>query len=540
MRKIILTNCTAITLNRKLPFVDTIYIEDNKIAYVGSFKEALKHSGRGVRVYDLCGLTVVPGFIDSHIHLKGLVMKKLWIDLSNISSIGELKEVILEEVRKKKPGEWIIGRGWDQEKFKEKRYPTRWDLDEVAPHNPVMIIRACGHVAIINSYALKLIGEENLKRLEPQLVDKDPLTGEFTGILKERAIELVMKHIPQLSVSKLEELYEEVICELIKNGITTIHVMSVDNNEFRILQRLRKMGKLQIRVRVYLVKELLHCLEKLGLEKDFGDDFLKLCGIKVILDGSLGARTAALEEPYNDEKSTSGQLLLSKDEIMGLIMRCTNSNLQIAFHSIGDKATKTLLECIEQLREKYPEIEESRLRIEHASVLSEYLIKKIASFKLVVCVQPNFIISDWWAVKRVGKQRAKYVYPLRSLIEATKVAIGSDSPVEPFNPMTQIYAAVTRGCYENVELYNYTKNECLDVLKVLEAYCLGGAYASFDEKSLGSIEVGKYADLVILSENPLKVSPKFLKKVRVIATMINGKFVYTSKDFKDRVKVYEI
>ena len=502
--------------------IKAIGIKGNRIAYISSNKNLEKYIDEDTKVYDLKGHLVLPGFVDAHIHLLSLAKSRMWIDLKNVRSIEELKDLVRKEVKQKEKGEWVLGRGWDQEKFKEKRFPNRWDLDEVAPDNPVVLVRVCGHMCVVNSLALRIAGicKNTPSPKGGEIVKNEE--GEPTGLLKESAMSLVFNKIGY-DRKKLFEKYVEIIEEVLKSGITMVHLMSVSREEFEFLEKLSLEGKLKLRVRVYFDVGLLPYLEKLGIRGGFGNDFLKICGIKIILDGSLGARSAALREAYSDDKDNFGIMLMNYGELKRIIEKCKKLGLQPAVHAIGDRAIEMVLRVYEEVYRN--EVKKYRPRIEHVSLLSEDLIQRIKDLKPIACVQPNFVISDWWAYERVG-ERIKFLYPFKTLYKITKLAIGSDSPVEPFNPFVQIYAAITRGVNEGVTTYNFTKHEVMGVHEIIKAYTEGGAYASFDENDYGNIEVGKKADLIVLDKDIFSCDAKKIKKIKIIGVMVDGKFVY--------------
>lgn len=528
---LVLLNGNVITMDNRNPRAEAVAIRDGRIIFVGLSDEAKALIGERSKVIDLKGKTIVPGFIDTHIHLIGFGFSLMWIDLRDVSSISELKEKVREKVRETGEGRWILGRGWDQEKFVERRYPNRWDLDEVAPNNPIVLRRVCGHICVVNSKALEIA---NITRDTPDpeggKIDRDE-RGEPTGILRERAMALIWEKIPSPSLEESLRAAELACKEAVKHGITTVHFVSATPEEFKLLQLLRQLGKLKLRVCLYMSGKALDHILSLGILRGFGDNFLKINGIKLLVDGSLGARTAALREPYADDPENRGILVMSYDELRSLIERVHCAGLQLAVHGIGDRAVELIINAVEEVLERNPR-SNHRHRIEHASIIDLDLIKRMKKLGMVAAVQPRFIISDFWAVDRVGVHRAKWVYPLKTFMrEGVYIGGGSDCPVDPLDPIYQIYSAVTRGKYEGIKLYKYTPEECLTPVEALKVFTINAAYLGFEEDVKGSISPGKLADLVILSDDITSICEENIKDVKVLATIVDGKIVHSKLNY---------
>lgn len=524
---LVLINGDIITLNGKI--VEALAAKQGRIIYLGRSKEALSFISNKTKVIDLDGKAVIPGFIDTHIHFINLGLSLSYLDLKNVESISELKELIKDRADRLPVDRWIIGWGWDQEKFVDGRWPNRWDLDEVTPLHPTILYRICGHVAIVNSLALKIAGiNRNSEDPPGGSIDKNNY-GEPTGILRENAIELVKKRIPEPSFEEYIRYAKLAINEIVKHGITTIHLMSASPIDIKILQELRRRGDLKVRTRLYMDYNYLEYLVKLGISRGFGDEYIRIEGIKLFIDGSLGSRTAALKKPYNDDPNNKGMLVINYDKLKDIISIAHKANLQVAIHAIGDLAVEYAIEVIGGINCEAT----LRHRIEHASILSPESINKISNLGIALSIQPRFIISDFWVVKRLGVKRAKWIYPFKSIIKnISYVGGGSDAPIEPVDPLEGIYSAVTRGEYENIELYRYTKSEALNILEAVKLYTKSAGYLTFEENLLGTLRIGSYADMVILSENILNVSNKDIKRIKVLMTIVGGEIVYINKNFK--------
>jgi predicted amidohydrolase YtcJ len=389
-------------------------------------------------------------------------------------------------------------------------------LDLAVAGKPVFLTRVCGHVGVANSEALRLAGITRETRVDGGMVDLDD-AGEPNGVLRENALELVWRAIPKPSLDELEKACLLACRSAVEAGVTCVHWILGSMDEFRVLQKLSLEGRLPLRVYLGFPVEFLDELVSLGLSTGFGNEMVKVGFVKILADGSLGGHTAALKEPYLDKPKTRGMMLYSQRELNRLVLKAHRAGLQLAVHAIGDYAAECVLKAFENALKRFPR-EDHRHRVEHCSVLNPYLIKRMKGLGLVASVQPHFVVSDFWVVERLGVGRARWVYPFKTLMrEGIVVASGSDCPVEPINPLLGVWAAVARKSF--VE-------EKLSVEEALKTYTFNAAYASFDEEKRGTIEVGKLADLTVLSDDPLKVSPDAIKDVRVEMTIVDGKVVY--------------
>ena len=510
-------NAEVITLNSKQPRAEAIAIQNGKMIAVGSNQEIRKHISNKTKVIDAKNRTVVPGFVDCHVHMAGFGRSLQDLDLRNLTSIKEM-QLLLQEYAKKNPEKsWILGGRWDQEKFGEKRYPTRRDLDAAVADKPVFLVRVCGHAGVVNSKALQQAGITKETTIEGGKIDLDEATGEPVGVLHENALKPVWKAIPKPSLKELEEACLLACQRTVESGLTGVHWMVGSADEIRAIQKLHSEEKLLLRVYLGIPAELLDELVNLGLLTGFGNDMVKIGFIKVFVDGSLGARTAALKQPYFDKPETSGMLLYTQKKLNKLVLKAHRAGLQLAVHAIGDRAIETAQKAFEKVLTEHLR-ENLRHRIEHCSVLNPRLIRRMKRLGLIASVQPHFVVSDFWVVDRVGEDRARWVYPFKTLMhEGLIVSSGSDCPVEPINPLLGIWAAVARKSF--VE-------ENLTVEEALRTFTLNAAYASFDENKKGTIEVGKFADLTILSDNFLDVPPDEIRGVTVVMTIVGGRIVY--------------
>jgi predicted amidohydrolase YtcJ len=513
----IILNANVITLDSKQPEAEALAIQDGKIITIGSNKEIRKYVGNETKIIDAKNGTVVPGFVDCHVHMTGFGQSLQRLGLRDVKSIGELQQKLKEYAEKYPEKNWILGGRWDQEKFAKKRYPTRWDLDKAVVDKPVFLTRVCGHIGVANSKALELATITKNTSVAGGKVDLDEATGEPNGILRENSMELIWKVVPKPTLKELENACLSACRKAVETGLTGVHWIVDSADEIRIIQKLYSDGKLPLRVYLGIPTELLDEIVKLGLLTGFGNDMVKIGFIKIFADGSLGARTAALKKPYFDKPNTKGMMLYTQRRLHKLVSKAHKAGLQLAIHAIGDRAIENVLKAFSKTLQEAPR-KNHRHRIEHCSVLNPKLIRSMKRLGLIASVQPHFIVSDFWVIDRLGKARARWVYPFKALMhEGLIVVSGSDCPVEPINPLLGIWAALTRKGFPE---------ESLTLEEALKTYTLNAAYTSFEEDKKGSIEAGRFADLTILSDDLSKISSEKIKGVTVEAVIVNGEIVY--------------
>ena len=511
----------VVTMDSSQPSAEAVAIKKDRIVKVGTNKEISRWIGKTTKTINLQGRTVVPGLIDSHIHVGDFGKFLMWVDLKDVDSIEEMRRRIREHAQKIPEGRWIIGSGWDQARFVEKRYPNFRDFDEASPDNPVILYHQCGRVCVVNSKALELANvTKETRSPSGGEIEKDAETGEPTGILRENATDLVWKTIPEPSEEEIIESAGLACKKIVEAGLTSIHWIVTSSTEISIIQRLRAENRLPLRVHIIAPANILDQLDASGSLMGSEDETEKTLGIKVFVDGSLAARTAALREPYSDDQATKGQLLYSQEELNELVAKAHKANLRLVMHAMGDQAIELTLAAIEKALMEAPR-NDHRYRLEHASVLNKELTQRIKELGMMVSVQPKCVISEfsvWSAVERLGSERARWLYPLKTLInEGIRVVGGSDCPMEPLSPLQAIQAAVTR---------QFFPEERITVDEALRMYTVNAAYASFEETVKGSIEEGKLADLTVLSGDPRTVPPSKIGDINVKMTIVGGKVVF--------------
>ena len=520
--KKILYNGAIITINEDNPSVEAVGIEDEKIIAVGRFEDVKKTLEPEYDLIDLKGKTLFPGFIDSHMHPLSFMFLLLNLDLSEVKSLKELQELLKEACAKRINGEFILALKLKEEEFDVPKLPTRWEIDEVCPNNPVFIVRYDGHIGIANSKALEL-GEIDSNSIGPEGGEiRRNNQGELTGVLSENALDLLFSKIEKYLIPEpdiLREFADKAFGLLARNGITSVHGQL---NESRIpVYKMIQDNILQnwyAFVSIDKPKKLVR-LKNPPLDGGKEDSKFKIGTLKLFLDGTFGAKTACMWEPFTDAPNSCGFCVVDEEEMYEKMKIAHNDGFQIAIHVIGDKGNRICVDLYKRLLTEFPR-ENHRHRIEHASMLTEDVIKDMRDYGIIASCQPPFINSEYtWLEKRIGKERCKYTYPMKSIIEAGIVLIsGSDCPVEEPNVIMGLHALVDRN--------GFVPEQCISIEEALKTYTINAAYAAFEENIKGSIEVGKLADLVILDKNPLEIPKDKIREIRVLETIIRGKSVF--------------
>jgi predicted amidohydrolase YtcJ len=515
-------NAKVFTLDPEQPNASAIAVRNGRIVALGTDEEVKKHIGNKTKIVDAKHKTVVPGFVDCHVHMMGFGSFLHELNLREVQSINELQIRLREYAGRHRKAKWIRGGRWDQERLAEKRLPTRWDLDSVIADKPVFLIRVCGHMAVVNSKVMHVAGINRKTSVEGGRVDLDPKSGEPNGVIRENVLDLVFKAIPKSSLQEFEETCLLASRKAVESGLTCVHWMVDSMDEIHALREIDSAGRLPLRVYLGVSIRLLDELKQLQLLEDHEDSMVKIGFVKILADGSLGAHTAALKSPYSDDPRTCGMLLYSQRNLENLVLKAHKAGFQLAVHAIGDQAIEAVLKTYEKALKAFPKVDH-RHRIEHCSVLNPKLIDWMKRLGVIVSVQPHFVVSDSWTVDRVGKKRSRWIYPFKTLIRKGLVVVsGSDCPVEKIDPLLGIWAAVTQN----------RPAERLTVDEALRTYTINAAQASFDENEKGTIQVGKLADFTVLSDNLFDLEPDKLKAVTVEMTIVDGKVVYARRGFQ--------
>jgi predicted amidohydrolase YtcJ len=492
----------VITLNPVKPIVQAFALRDGRFVTVGRNEQALSVAGPQTRRVSLGGKTVVPGFCDSHIHLISYGMGLLReADLVGSESIEDVLSR-LSEVAHRTSG-WIQGFGFDQDKLREKRFPTRAELDSVSTTRPILIWRVCGHALVVNSAAIALATEQ-----ERRAGNAD------TGLYTETAADAFYRYVPAPTTDEMEQAALLASRAALRTGITSVQTLLDTPQQMQAYSRLKRKGKLPIRIVGMPPYSAVQALHHHGINSTFGDDFLRVGACKLFSDGSLGAQTAWLSAPYSDKPETRGIRIYEPDDLKRKCADAQAKGFQLAIHAIGDQAVREVIDAIEFALAGEDNVLD-RHRIEHASMCPPDCLERMAAKKIVATLQPQFVTSDTWTEKRVGPSRVPWCYPFKSMIDAgVPVTISSDCPVERLDAFAALSSAVGG--------HPWRPGQTLSFDEALRAYCLGSAYAAHMDEQLGSIEEGKLADFVVLSGDPTTMSAEQIRQLRADAVHIGG------------------
>ena len=532
---LVLTNGKILTLDKAHPRAEAVAIEGNRIVAVGSSGDIAKYIEKGVtRVIDLQGKLVLPGFNDAHAHLFSVGSALGKVDLVGITSYDQMRERVAERVKKSGSGEWIIGRGWDQSLVPGKVWPTKEIIDPVSQDNPVQLNRSDSHSILVNSYVLK---ESGITRDTPDPeggeIVRDSKTGEPTGVLKENAMGLVKRSGSYDRKKGAEDSRKDL--ELALDLARRVGVTSVTHigSGAETLQEFAREGKLT--ARIYYCPPLPDKPETLATYKELAKSFestplIRFGFLKAFIDGTLGSATAALFEPYNDNPSSTGTLVQPYAQLEKNVIRADKEGFQVGVHAIGTRGNHLVLEAYEAAIRANGR-RDSRHRIEHAQILVKEDLPRFRELGVIASMQPSHCITDKrFAEDRLGHERCRYAYAWRSVLDAGgKIAFGTDAPIETINPLDGLYAAATRKDRAGELGEGWIPEEKLSMEEAIELYTLGSAYASFEEDIKGSLEPGKLADMVVLSNDLLEAPESEIQTTQVIFTIFDGKEVYEKK-----------
>lgn len=525
--KIAFINGKIYTVNEKLPFAEAVITQGEKIVFVGSQRDAEELIEKNTKKIDLKGRLMLPGFIDNHTHFAHGGFYLLGIDLRPAKSTQEFKQLVKEYVNQHE-GKWVTGGYWDHEQWEINNLPTKEMIDDFSPNTPIFISRLDGHMALANSYALKLAGiTKDTPSPEGGLIVKDKKTGEPTGILKDLAKDLIDSIIPEPSLEEYKQATLRALQEARENGITSIQDIT-HKNDLTTYQNLEKEGLLSCRIYTRLPLSEYKDLVNSGIQVGSGSDKLKIGSLKEFADGSLGSSTALFFEPYDQDPSTCGLAMdvVTDGRLKEWSFDADKNKLQISIHAIGDNANYLMLNLFEEIIDVNPKWDR-RFRIEHAQHVRFEDILRFAKLGIIASVQPYHCIDDGvWAEKRIG-DRIKYTHPYKSFLDANvKTCFGSDWPVAPLNAIYGIYAATTRRTLDDNNPNGWIPEQKISVEDAIRCYTINNAYAAFEENIKGSIEVGKLADLVVLSDDIFSINPVKIKDVKVDMTVFDGKIIY--------------
>jgi predicted amidohydrolase YtcJ len=535
---LVLTNGKIYTVDNARPEASALTIRGGRVQFVGSDAEARVLAGPSTQVIDLHGATVVPGIIDAHAHLLGLGNTLQRVNVAGAKSYDEVVSRVQAWAKDVKPGEWIQGRGWDQNLWPAREFPTHEALSRAFPNNPVVLTRIDGHAIVANAKAMELA------RVTASTADPSGgrivrlASGAPSGVFVDNATDLIERAIPAATRADKRKAILAAVAEANRWGLTGIHDAGEDAETIGIFEELAKAGSYNLRNYVMLSDPgepgspaaLSNPYIKRGPQSALYDGHLWIRAIKLYADGALGSRGAALLAPYSDEPSNTGLLVSKPEHIEAWAEAALRRGFQVNVHAIGDRGNRIVLDAFDSALKKIPKADH-RFRIEHAQVLSPEDIPRFAMLGVIPSMQPTHQTSDMrWAEVRVGPQRIRGAYAWRSLLN-TGVVIpsGTDFPVEEVNPLLTFHAAVTRQDPSNLPAGGWYPEQKMTREEALQSMTIWPAYAGFQESVIGSLTPGKYADFVILDRDIMHVPDAEILGTRVVSTWIGGKRVYEAK-----------
>lgn len=525
------------TMDPVMPRAEAVAVKGGIILRVGGDQDILALRGPDTRVVDLEGKLLLPGFCDSHLHLLSYGYSLEKVDLGQTQSLEDLIAEGRKFLAEHPDTRWLQGRGWNNENWSRKDYPTRYDLDRISTQIPISFVRTCAHVIAVNSKALERMGVGRDPRpIEGGKIDVDE-NGEPLGVFQEAARDLVYNAVPSLSKDDIRRMVKNGAARLLECGITSVQSDDLEAVAPADYQKVLDVYFEMARTRTLPVRVYQQCLlPPLSRLKEFfalgyhwgqGDDLFRIGPLKLLGDGSLGGRTAFMAQPYADDPTTRGISVFSQEELDELIAFAHDRGMPCAVHCIGDGQLRMTFESIEKAMLRNPKAD-MRHSLVHCQITDEPLLKKFRDLRVIAHIQPIFLDSDIAIVEaRVGKEKARSSYNWRTMADSGVVyACGSDAPVEHFDVMKNIYCAVTRKTLAGQPPGGWNPEQCLTVEQAVKGFTLNGAYASCEENVKGSLSPGKYADFVLLDQDIFSVEAEAIKDTRVLMTVLGGEIVY--------------
>ena len=542
---LVFINGNIYTVNEKQPRAEAVAVKSDRIIFVGSNAAVKKYEGANTRIVDLHGATMVPGMTDAHYHFIGVGQREMNLNLEGITNLEDFLAKVKTRVDQAKPAEWVTGRGWIETFWKPPVFPTRWDLDKISPNNPVFLTRADGHGAVANSAALKIGGvTKDTKDPFGGQVLRDQQTGEPVGMLLDNAQSFVRSHLPETTEADIEQAIILANKRSIELGLTQVQDPGGSYRDVDLYKKLYGEGKLKLRIYKAVSgpgPEAQRLLREGPIIEAFGDR-LNLRTIKVVSDGALGSRGAALLEPYSDMPEVKGAdgrmqrnagfLRVKEEDLLPMLKEALRKGIQVQTHAIGDYANRFILDEYEKALNAVPKSErkiaQPRWRDEHSQIVNPADIPRFAKLGVIPSMQASHAIGDLhFAPSRLGMERLKGAYAWNSFLKSGVIVPGgSDAPVERGEPMIEFYAAVARKDIRGFSGEGWHPEEKVTREQALKMLTIWPAYAAFEENLRGSIEVGKLADLTILSADIMKIPEMEILKTHCLMTVIGGEIVY--------------
>lgn len=529
------------TMDEGLPVAKAVAVTGEKIVFVGEEEDARTFISDGTRVIDLEGNVMTPGFIEGHGHIMEIGYNEMELDLRAVKSYEELVEKVRQAVAKAEPGQWITGRGWHQDKWDHpprktvKGFQTHQLLSAVSPDNPVFLSHASGHAALANARAMEMAGVNQLSLEKiPNIagdggeIIRDEM-GNPTGIFNEEAMGIIAAHIPENTTATDTRALKLALDACARNGITGFHDAGAARQSIELFREFRKSNQLTVRLYVMVAGPSLAREWFLQGPMIDEDHLLTIRSVKLSCDGALGSRGAWLLDAYSDRPDFYGMATISMDTVLAISRAALKRGFQVCAHAIGDRANREVLDMYEIALKENPNISDHRFRIEHAQHLHPQDIPRFANLGVIPAMQAIHMSSDRpWAVERLGEKRIKEgAYMWQSLLKTgARIVNGTDAPVEPLNPIPSFYASVTRKTLNATPERGYEPGEKMTREQALRSYTLDAAFGAFQDKVLGSIEVGKYADFAVLSKDIMTVAESEILATDIVLTIMGGKVVF--------------
>ena len=532
--ELIVTGGPIHTVDVTRPIAEAFAVRRGHFIFVGSARDAMRFKGPSTRLLDLHGAAAYPGFIDAHAHLLGLGEALESVDLVGAPSYEEIVSRVFARAKSAAPHQWIMGNGWDQNRWAVKEFPTHEALSRAVPDHPVLLSRVDGHAVLANAAAMRAAGiTAQTPDPEGGRIIRDS-QGNPTGVFVDNAQSLVASATPQLTSAQLGELLHSAAVESNKWGLTEVQDMGADRSTIEALEALARAGKLPLRSYEMVTDDsaALAYYYARGPKKALYDGHVWVRGIKLYADGALGSRGAALLAPYSDDSTNTGLLVSTPAHLKERSIDALRHGFQVSTHAIGDRGNRNALDAYQAALQAVPTATDARFRIEHAQIISPQDIARFAQLGVIPSMQASHQTSDMpWAERRLGPERIRGAYAWRSLLN-TGVVIpnGTDFPVEYVNPIITFHSSVTRQDAENMPAGGWYPGQRMTREEALRSMTLWPAYAAFQENELGSISTGKYADFTILNRDIMTVAPERILGTRVVATYIGGAAVYQAKD----------
>ncbi len=539
----ILINGKILTMMKEKEFVQGIAIKDGKIVELGQNEDVLALKDPATEVIDLKGKLALPGFIDSHMHLIGYADSLQKVNLKDVKSIEELilKTKMFIEDKKIPKGQWVLGYKWNEENFTGRKTLNKHDLDRISKDHPISLTRCCHHVYAVNSKTLEIIGiNKDIPSVDGGKIVVDS-NGEATGLLLEQAVRIVQNAIDEKDVNQLKKDIIEAVDKAVAQGITSIctdDFICIPSNDYekvtQVYKELIEEGNLKIRINEQCRISKKHILDQF-IEQQYHHkkigEFFTMGPLKILLDGTLGARTAYVYPSYEDDKDNYGIVLYNEQELDNLVITAHKAGMQVAIHCIGNKAIEMALNSIEKAQHLYSR-KDCRHQIIHAQLTTEALMERFADLKVIANTQPIFLNNDLHIVEeRVGKDRAKWTYNWNTMRKkGINLAFGSDCPIEPLDVLPNLYCAINRQDLEGYPKGGWLPKEKLAVYEAIDGFTRGAAYGTFEENIKGAIRKGMYGDIVVLQEDIFSIPCELIKDVKVYMTIVNGEVVYREED----------